>query len=96
MESVSKESFCGLQQSGELFVEELGPSPSTVMKKEPQESCTHTVGARRKEAVPGGGVNMLLAATLRLLESEMGEAQTAHSGRILMKIPNPLALHCID
>lgn len=66
------------------------------MKKELQESCTPTVGARRKEAVPGGGVNMLLAATLKLLESEMGEAKMVHVGCILMKIRNPLALHCIQ
>lgn len=91
-----KQSFCGLQQSGELFVEELGPSPSTVMTKELQESCTDTVGARRKEAVPGGGVNMLLAATLKGLQSEMGEAHMVHLGCILMKMRNPLALHCIQ
>lgn len=77
-------------------MEELGPRPSMVMKKELQESCTRTVGARRKEAVPGGGVNMLLAATLKLLESEMGEAQMVHLGCTLMKTRNPLALHCIQ
>lgn len=54
------------------------------------------MGARRKEAVPGGGVNTLLAATLQLLESEMGEAQKVHLGGILMKIRNPLAHHCIE
>lgn len=38
----------------ELFAEELGLGPSLVMKKELQESCTHIVGQRREEAVPGG------------------------------------------
>lgn len=38
LETGYKQSFCGLQQSGEPFVEELGPSSSTVMKKELQES----------------------------------------------------------
>lgn len=62
------------------IVEERGPSPSGVMKKELQESCTHTAGARRKEAVPGGGAKMLLAATRKMLESEMGEARMVHLG----------------
>lgn len=66
------------------------------MKKELQESCTHTVGARRKEAVPGGGANMLLAATREMPESEMGEARMVHLGYILMKINNPLTLYCMQ
>lgn len=65
------------------------------MKRELQESCTHTVGAGRKEAVPGRGVNMLLAAT-QVLESEMGEGdQMVHLGCVLMKICNPFPFHCI-
>lgn len=54
-----------------------------VMKKELQKSCTHRMGARRKEAVPGGGVYTLLAATLELLEGEMREAQMVQLGCIL-------------
>lgn len=95
METVNQQSFCGLQQSGALFVEELGPGPRVLMKKELQESCTHRVGAGRKEAVPGRGVNMLLAATHKLLESEMGGGQMVHLGFVLMKIYNPFTLHCI-
>lgn len=95
MGTVNKQSFCGLQQSGALFVEELGPGPRVVMKEELQESCTHTVGAGRKEAVPGRGVNMLLAAAHKLLESEMGGDQLSHSGCALMKTCNPFTLYCI-
>lgn len=96
LEPVYKQGFCGLQQSGALFVEELGPGPRVVMKKELQESCTHRVGAGRKEAVPGRGVNMLLAEAHKLLESEMGGGQMVHLGCVLMKICNPLTLHCIQ
>lgn len=41
-------------------------------------------------------MNTLLAATLQLLESEMGKAQKVHLGGILMKTCNPLAHHCIQ
>lgn len=96
LETVNKQSFCGLQQSGALFVEEMGPGPRVVMKKELQESCTHTVGAGRKKAVPGRGLNMLLAATHKLLKSEMGGGQMVHLGFVLMKICNPFTLRCIQ
>lgn len=39
---------------------------------------------------------MLLAATREKPECEMGEARMVHLGYILMKINNPLTLHCMQ
>lgn len=39
---------------------------------------------------------MLLAATREMPESEMGEARMVHLGYILIKINNPLTLHCMQ
>lgn len=75
LETANKQSFCGLQQSGALFVEELGAGPRVVMRRELQESCTHTVGAGREEAVPGRGENMLFAATHKCWGVKLGEVR---------------------
>lgn len=53
LETAKKQSFCGLQQSGALFVEELGPGPRVVMRRDCKKAA-HTQweqGGRRQYLV---------------------------------------------